>query len=89
MLLFLLLEISLAMKAIRQTKLGDSSTLYVAEDVPKPEVGQNQVLVKIEATALNRADIMMREGRYPNQKEPRPIGLEGAGTVVQGKVFPK
>ena len=26
---------------------------------------------------------MMREGRYPNQKAPRPLGLEGAGKVVK------
>ena len=25
----------------------------------------------------------MREGRYPNQKSPRPLGLEGAGTIVK------
>ena len=25
----------------------------------------------------------MREGRYPNQKAPRPLGLEGAGKVVK------
>ena len=37
----------------------------------------------MEYSALNRADIMMREGRYPNQKEPRPLGLEGAGKVVK------
>jgi len=37
----------------------------------------------LEYSALNRADIMMREGRYPNQKEPRPLGLEGAGKVVK------
>ena len=84
MLIFFLLEIALSMKAIRQTKLGDSSTLYVANDVPKPAITADQVLVQIESTALNRADIMMREGRYPNQKEPRPLGLEGAGTVVEG-----
>ena len=84
MLILFLLEIALSMKAIRQTKLGDSSTLYVANDVPKPEITADQVLVQIESTALNRADIMMREGRYPNQKEPRPLGLEGAGTVVEG-----
>ena len=26
---------------------------------------------------------MMREGKYPNQKAPRPLGLEGAGKVVK------
>ena len=62
----------------------ESSTLFVASDVPRPTVNNAQVLVRIESTALNRADIMMREGRYPNQKEPRPLGLEGAGTIVEG-----
>ena len=85
MLIYFLLEIAFSMKAIRQSALGDSSTLFVANDAPRPVITPDQVLVRIQSTALNRADIMMREGRYPNQKEPRPLGLEGAGTIVEGK----
>merc|ERR1711892_146932 len=78
-----LTENAFSMKAIRQSALGDSSTLFVAEDAPRPIITADQVLVRIQSSALNRADIMMREGRYPNQLEPRPLGLEGAGTIVE------
>merc|ERR1711936_328526 len=70
------------MKVLKQSALGDSSTLYIGEELV-PEIENNELLVKIEYSALNRADIMMREGRYPNQKLPRPIGLEGAGRVTK------
>merc|ERR1712141_298803 len=70
------------MKVLKQSALGDSSTLYIGEE-EVPEIENNELLVKIEYSALNRADIMMREGRYPNQKLPRPIGLEGAGRVTK------
>lgn len=38
------------------------------DDVPDPIVDPEDCLVKIEAAALNRADLMQREGDYP----PRP-----------------
>ena len=51
---------------------------------PTPEPGQSQVLVKVAATALNRADTMQRKGQYPPPPGASPIlGLELAGTVVK------
>ena len=35
------------------------------DDVPDPVIKADEVLVKIEAAALNRADLMQREGDYP------------------------
>ena len=53
-------------------------------DVPDPIVGAEDVLVKIEATALNRADLMQREGDYPPPPGcPEWMGLEVAGTIVE------
>jgi len=52
-------------------------------DVPDPVMQSDEVLVKIEAAALNRADLMQREGDYPPPPGcPDWMGLEIAGTVV-------
>ncbi len=52
-------------------------------DVPDPVMGDEDVLVKIEAAALNRADLMQREGDYPPPPGcPDWMGLEIAGTVT-------
>ncbi len=54
------------------------------DDVPNPIVGAEDCLVKIEATALNRADLMQREGNYPPPPGcPEWMGLEIAGTIVE------
>lgn len=56
----------------------------VWKEVPNPVVGSEDVLVKIEAAALNRADLMQREGDYPPPPGcPEWMGLEIAGTVVE------
>lgn len=52
--------------------------------VPNPVVGPEDCLVKIEAAALNRADLMQREGDYPPPPGcPDWMGLEIAGTIVE------
>lgn len=54
------------------------------DTVPDPICGPEDCLVKIEAAALNRADLMQREGDYPPPPGcPEWMGLEIAGTVVQ------
>ena len=54
------------------------------DDVPNPIVGEEDCLVKIEAAALNRADLMQREGDYPPPPGcPEWMGLEIAGTIVE------
>ena len=54
------------------------------DEVPNPVVGEEDVLVKIEAAALNRADLMQREGDYPPPPGcPEWMGLEIAGTIVE------
>jgi putative PIG3 family NAD(P)H quinone oxidoreductase len=54
--------------------------------VPDPVAGPEDLLVRVHATALNRADVMQRMGNYP-QPGPKPAfevpGLEFAGEVVQ------
>lgn len=54
------------------------------DHVPDPVPGNNDCLVKIEAAALNRADLMQREGDYPPPPGcPEWMGLEIAGTIVE------
>ena len=54
------------------------------DNVPDPVCGAEDCLVKIEAAALNRADLMQREGDYPPPPGcPEWMGLEIAGTVVE------
>ena len=54
------------------------------DDVPNPVLGDDDCLVKIEAAALNRADLMQREGDYPPPVGcPEWMGLEIAGTIVE------
>ena len=54
------------------------------DNVPDPVLGEEDVLVKIEAAALNRADLMQREGDYPPPPGcPEWMGLEIAGTIVE------
>jgi putative PIG3 family NAD(P)H quinone oxidoreductase len=69
------------MKAILVKEPGDVDQLYIGE-FPKPNPSEDELLVKVKATALNRADLLQRRGKYP----PPPgastvIGLEMSGVV--------
>ena len=54
------------------------------EDVASPVIGEQDILVTVAATALNRADLLQRMGFYPNPfpSGPEIPGLEFAGTVA-------
>lgn len=61
---------------------GTHSRLII-ENGPQPECGESQILVHIKATALNRADLMQRYGKYPPPAGESDIpGLEMAGDVI-------
>ncbi|MBR5295994.1 MAG: NAD(P)H-quinone oxidoreductase [Clostridia bacterium] len=52
-------------------------------NVPDPTLLPDQILIRVEATALNRADLMQREGDYPPPPGwPEWMGLEVSGEVV-------
>lgn len=54
------------------------------DDVPDPVIKPEEVLVEIHASALNRADLMQREGDYPPPPGcPEWMGLEIAGVIVE------
>jgi len=63
--------------------IGENRNL-VWSDVPDPVIKDDEVLVKIYAAALNRADLLQREGTYPSPPGcPEWMGLEIAGKIVE------
>ncbi len=70
------------MKAILFDHPGDPDVLYYG-DAPDPVPGPDELLVRVHATALNRADVLQRRGGYAPPPGASPIlGLELAGEVV-------
>ena len=64
--------------------LVDENKNLVWSDVADPVINDDEVLVKIYAAALNRADLLQRQGKYPSPKGcPEWMGLEIAGKVVE------
>lgn len=61
---------------------GGPENLYVKE-VPKPKLKEGEILIKVHASALNRADLLQRQGKYPPPiGASELLGLEAAGTVA-------
>jgi putative PIG3 family NAD(P)H quinone oxidoreductase len=71
------------MKAVVITQFGGPEVLELQE-VPGPDPGPEEVLVRVSSSGVNRADLVQRVGRYPAPPgSPENIpGLEYAGTVV-------
>jgi putative PIG3 family NAD(P)H quinone oxidoreductase len=70
------------MRAVVLRSHGGPESLTI-EDVPDPVGGPEDVVVKVRATALNRADLLQVMGMYPN---PRPAALEIPGLEFSGTV---
>ncbi|KAM0950965.1 putative NADPH:quinone reductase [Dioscorea sansibarensis] len=70
------------MKAIVITRPGEPEVLQL-HDVEDPSIGDDEVLIQVAATALNRADVIQRKGFYPPPKGASPYpGLECSGTIL-------
>jgi putative PIG3 family NAD(P)H quinone oxidoreductase len=71
------------MRAAVITRPGGPEVLEL-QDRPTPEPKEGEILVRVRATALNRADLLQREGNYPAPPGAPPDipGLEFAGEVV-------
>ena len=64
--------------------LIDEHKNLVWSEVPYPAMGKEDVIVKIRAAALNRADLLQREGKYPSPPGcPEWMGLEIAGVITE------
>ena len=72
------------MKAVVITRFGGPEVLEI-QDVPTPQPGPDEVLVRVHGTALNRADLLQRIGRYaaPAGAAENIPGLEFAGEVAE------
>jgi len=69
------------MKAVVITTPGDADVLQI-QDVDDPQLNDDEVLIKISATALNMADTVQRRGLYPPPKGAPPYpGLECSGVI--------
>lgn len=69
------------MKTVVVTGFGGPEVLEV-RDVALPEPGSRMIRIKVKAAGINYADIMQREGLYPNgPKAPFGAGFEVAGIV--------
>ena len=70
------------MRAITVTEPGGPDVLAWTE-VPDPEAGPGEVVLDVAATAVNRADLLQRQGFYPPPPGASDIlGLECSGTVA-------
>ncbi len=71
------------MKAIRQTTFGGTETLYIGETT-QPTISVDEILIEVHYAALNRADILQRQGKYPPPKgESTILGLEASGIIKE------
>lgn len=71
------------MKAVVITRPGGPEVLAI-HDVPRPVPGAGEALINVKASALNRADALQRQGKYPPPPGVRADvpGLEFAGEIV-------
>lgn len=69
------------MKAVLMHEFGGPEVMHIGE-YPQPEYGSGDLLVKVHATALNRADTMQRQGKYP----PPPGASEIMGLEISGEI---
>jgi putative PIG3 family NAD(P)H quinone oxidoreductase len=69
------------MRAVIAPEPGGPAALQVVE-LPDPEPGPGELLVRVAAAGVNRADVLQRSGRYaPPPGASAVLGLEVAGTV--------
>ncbi len=70
------------MNVVEVAHPGGADALRLAQR-PLPSVGAGEVLIRIAAAGLNRADLLQRRGRYPPPPgAPTHLGLEVAGTIA-------
>ncbi|WP_183099464.1 NAD(P)H-quinone oxidoreductase [Nocardioides pelophilus] len=70
------------MRAVTTTGPGGPEVLTISQ-LPDPEPGPGEVAIEVAATAVNRADLLQRQGLYaPPPGASDVIGLECSGTIV-------
>lgn len=75
------------MKAVLLRETGGPEQLALTE-MPEPEPGDGEVVVRVRAAGINFADILVRQGRYPQPPElPTIPGSEVAGEIDGRRVM--
>jgi NADPH:quinone reductase len=75
------------LKAVVLRETGGPEQL-VSEEVPEPEPAEGEVVVRVRAAGVNFADVLVRQGRYPQPPElPTVPGSEVAGEVDGRRVM--
>jgi NADPH2:quinone reductase len=75
------------LRAVVLRETGEPAALAV-EDAPDPEPGDGEVVVRVRAAGVNFADVLVRQGRYPQPPElPTVPGSEVAGELDGRRVM--
>ena len=70
------------MRVISLAGFGGADVLKIGE-AAKPEPGEGEVLIRVVAAGVNRADLLQRQGHYPPPAgASETLGLEVAGEIV-------
>jgi NADPH2:quinone reductase len=80
-------RLDINMKAIVFDQIGAPLDVLHLADVPIPEIGDNEVLVKMTAASINPGDILFIQNLYPDPKKPhfpqQIAGNHGAGIIAK------
>lgn len=68
------------MKAARLLRFGPPDVIR-NDDLPRPEPGSGQLLVRVKAAGVGNWDALVREGKLPNESLPLILGFELSGIV--------
>jgi NADPH:quinone reductase-like Zn-dependent oxidoreductase len=71
-------------RAVQLNEFTESPGSVTVSEIPQPSPAPGEVLVRIEAAAINPSDLVNIRGGFPMTKLPRVIGRDFAGRVVQG-----
>lgn len=72
------------MKVLRMVKHGKAEQAFQIEEETRPTISENEVLIDVHCTGLNFADVVTRQGRYPDAPPlPSVIGYDVAGIVIE------
>lgn len=69
------------MRAVRLHEIGGPQSLRI-DDIPVPEPGPGEAVVRVRAAAFNRRDVFITQGLYPKIALPVVLGSDGAGEVA-------
>jgi D-arabinose 1-dehydrogenase-like Zn-dependent alcohol dehydrogenase len=70
-------RLDINMKAIVFDQIGAPLDVLHLADVPIPEIGDNEVLVKMTAASINPGDFLFIQNLYPDPKKPLPTTDSG------------